>query len=148
MPKHLRPLLLAILAGTLVGCGLVYRPVVQQGNLIDKKHMNELKIGMTKRQVLALLGAPAIQSPFDHDRWDYLMATYVRGKKSEEHKLSLFFEYGALARTEGKYYGQNAKSEQKLLEQAKKYHIEAPTKGPRGDKNHDGDTGGGDGDGS
>ena len=63
---------------------------------------------MTKRQVLALLGTPAIQSPFDHDRWDYLMTTYVRGKKTEEHKLTLFFEYGALARTEGKYYGQSA----------------------------------------
>jgi len=145
MSKPLRPLLFALLAGTLAGCGLVYKPVVQQGNLIDKKHVDELKIGMTKRQVMALLGTPAIHSPFDHDRWDYLMATYVHGKKAEQHQLSLYFQYGALARTVGQYYGQNAKSEQKLLEQAKKYHIEAPSKGPRGDKNHDGDTGDGDG---
>ena len=55
MSKHLRPLIFAILAGTLAGCGMVYKPVVQQGNLIDKKHVGELKIGMTKRQVMTLL---------------------------------------------------------------------------------------------
>ncbi len=141
MPRHLRFLLLAACAGTLAGCGLIYQPVVQQGNLIDKQRIAELKVGMTKRQVLALLGTPAIHSPFDQDRWDYLMATYVRGKPAEEHKLTLVFQYGALARTEGEYYGQSASNEQKLLEEAKKYHIEEPGKGARGDKNHDGGSG-------
>lgn len=145
MPKHLRPLLLAVLACTLASCGLVYKPVIQQGNLIDKKDMDQLKPGMTKAQVLALLGTPAIHSPFDHDRWDYVMTTSVRGKQTEQHKLSLYFEYGALARTKGKYYGQSSSNEQQLLEQSRKYHIESPGKGPRGDKNHTGDTGDGDG---
>jgi outer membrane protein assembly factor BamE len=145
MPKHLRALLLAVLACTLASCGLVYKPVTQQGNLIDRKDMSQLKTGMTKSQVIALLGTPAVHSPFDHDRWDYVMLTKVRGKKLEEHKLSLFFEYGTLARTEGQFYGQNANKEQQLLEQSKKYHIESPGKGPRGDKNHGGDTGDGDG---
>jgi len=123
----------------------VYKPVIQQGNLIDKKDMDQLKPGMTKAQVLALLGTPAIHSPFDHDRWDYVMTTSVRGKQTEQHKLSLYFEYGALARTKGKYYGQSSSNEQQLLEQSRKYHIESPGKGPRGDKNHTGDTGDGDG---
>ena len=146
MPKHLRPLLFAILACTLASCGLVYKPVVQQGNLLTKKDLEQLKPGMTKNQVIALLGTPAISSPFDHDRWDYLMTTKIRGKKTVEHKLTLYFEYGALARTEGQYYGQSARKEQQLLEQSKKYHIETPGKGARGDKNHDGD--GGDANGS
>ena len=139
MQKLLRPLLLAALTFATASCGLVYKPVVQQGNLIDKKTMDQLKPGMTKRQVLALLGTPAVQSPFDHDRWDYLIVTRVRGKKTEQHHVALYFEYGALARTVGEYYGQNASKEQQLLDQSKKYHIEAPGKGPRGDKNHDDD---------
>jgi outer membrane protein assembly factor BamE len=139
MPKLFRPLFLGILAIALAGCGLVYKPIVQQGNLIDKKTMDQLKPGMTKRQVAALLGTPAIHSPFDHNRWDYLTVTRVRGKKAEQHQVSLYFQYGALARTEGEYYGQDASKEQQLLEQSKKFHIEAPGKGPRGDKNHDND---------
>lgn len=143
MPKHLRAILLASIVFPLAGCGLVYKPVISQGNLLMSKQVNQLKTGMTKSQVLALLGTPAITSPFDHNRWDYISTTRVPGKPVVEHKLSLYFQYGALVRTVGKYFGQSAENEQQLLKQAKKYHVEAPDKGPRGDKNHGGDSGDG-----
>ncbi|GAB3038129.1 MULTISPECIES: outer membrane protein assembly factor BamE [Oleiagrimonas] len=141
MRKLFLPLLLAGLAVLMAGCGLVYKPTIQQGNLIEKKVMDQLKPGMTKRQVMVLLGTPAISSPFDHDRWDYIQTTKMRGKKTVEHKLSLYFEYGVLARTEGTYYGQNASKEQELLDQAKKYHVEVSGKSAKGDKNHGDDSG-------
>lgn len=140
MQQLLRTLAFATLVLSVSGCGLVYRPPVQQGNLLEKKTLDQLKPGMTKHQVAVLLGTPAIASPFDHDRWDYVNTSDIRGQKPQHHAMSLYFEYGTLARIEGHYYGQNAGSEQKLLEQAKKYHVEQSGKGARGDKNHDDDS--------
>src|SRR3982751_2537256 len=40
----------------LTGCGLVYKVDVQQGNLFDKNTVDSLKPGMTKRQVLLVMG--------------------------------------------------------------------------------------------
>lgn len=146
MPKLLRLLALAIPALAATGCGLVYKPTVQQGNLLEKKDLNQLKPGMTKRQVAVLLGTPAVTSPFDHDRWDYVNTVAVNGHRKSYHAITLYFEYGTLARTEGQYYGQSAKNEQQLLEQAKKFHVEISGKGARGDKNHGGDSPSPDGD--
>ncbi|MDA3914029.1 outer membrane protein assembly factor BamE [Oleiagrimonas sp.] len=136
MQTLFRTLVLATLAASISACGLVYKPAVQQGNLLQKKTVDKLKIGMTKRQVAVLLGTPAITSPFNHDRWDYVNTMYMQGHKPTIHAMTLYFKLGALARIKGHYYGQNATKEQELLNQAKKYHVEEPTKGPRGDKNH------------
>ena len=48
-----------------------YRQPIYQGNLIDKTAVDQLQVGMDKRQVMVLLGTPSIQDPFHHDRWDY-----------------------------------------------------------------------------
>ncbi|MAF82954.1 MAG: outer membrane protein assembly factor BamE [Gammaproteobacteria bacterium] len=65
-------LLLAImlLATTVSGC--VYRVDVQQGNLLEDKEIEAVKIGMTRSQVRFLLGTPAVADPFHQDRWDYI----------------------------------------------------------------------------
>nr|HPG94625.1 outer membrane protein assembly factor BamE [Dokdonella sp.] len=57
---------------SLSGCGVLYKLDVQQGNLFDKDQVDTLKPGMTKRQVLVVMGSPSIISPFDQDRWDYV----------------------------------------------------------------------------
>ena len=64
MQKLLRTLGMAILASSVAACGLVYVPDVQQGNLLDKKTVEQLQPGMTKRQVLVLMGSPSVNSPF------------------------------------------------------------------------------------
>jgi outer membrane protein assembly factor BamE len=140
MQKLFRTLACAALVSAIAGCGLVYKPVVQQGNLLTQATLDKLKPGMTKRQVVVLMGSPSVTSPFDHDRWDYVQTTSIRGAKPTHHALTLYFSNGVLARTEGQFYAQNAKKEQKLLEQAKKYHTESPESGARGDKNRGGDS--------
>ncbi|MGH8171984.1 MAG: outer membrane protein assembly factor BamE, partial [Rhodanobacteraceae bacterium] len=44
----------------LAGCGLVYKVDVQQGNLFDEATVQSLKPGMSKRQVLLVMGSPAV----------------------------------------------------------------------------------------
>lgn len=68
MPRHL---LLIALASMLLNTGCLYRMAVQQGNVLDDTQVEELKTGMTRSQVLYLLGTPMLPHPFNNDRWDY-----------------------------------------------------------------------------
>src|SRR3546814_8524369 len=83
MPQHpMRTLLLALsIAAVSAGCGIVYRQPIYQGNLLESTAVEQLQEGMSKQQVLGLIGTPSIQDPFHHDRWDYT--------RSEEHTSEL-----------------------------------------------------------
>jgi outer membrane protein assembly factor BamE len=131
MHKLIRTLGLAMMAVAIAGCGLVYTPDVQQGNLLDKKNVDQLQPGMTKRQVLVLLGTPSVTSPFDQDRWDYVSTFSHRGAKMNTRTLTLTFNNDTLVRTEGDFFAQDA---QQLLKDSKKYKND-PVNGTKGDKN-------------
>ncbi len=62
------PTLLALLA---LCSGCLYRMEVQQGNQLDPTQVEQLTTGMTRTQVLYLLGTPMVPPGFDNDRWDY-----------------------------------------------------------------------------
>src|SRR5690554_1987983 len=68
----MRILIVPLIAACLTaGCGIVYKQPVYQGNLVSGSNVEQLQAGMSRQQVLALLGTPSIQDPFHHDRWDY-----------------------------------------------------------------------------
>ena len=73
----------------------VFRIDVQQGNVITQEMVNQLRVGMTKRQVQFILGAPMIIDPFHAERWDYVYL-YNPGSdgKSDatEQRVTLTFE--------------------------------------------------------
>ena len=94
-----------LLAAVLVsGCNFSYRQPVFQGNLLDKQNVDQLKPGMSKAQVVALVGVPVVADPFHHERWDYV-ASQRRGHDDTEVKnLTLYFEGDSLARMEGEYF--------------------------------------------
>jgi outer membrane protein assembly factor BamE len=135
MQKLIRTLGFAMLALPLAGCHLVYTPDVQQGNLfsktIDQKAVDQLKPGLTKEQVLSLLGTPSVASPFDHDRWDYVSTYSHRGRPMQTHVMSLFFDNDTLVRTEGSPFAQDTKQ---LMKQNEKYHVSYPVNETEGDK--------------
>ena len=104
LAKKLLPALVQVLAiSMLAGCGLVYKQDIQQGNVLDTDDVAELNEGMTKRQVLVLLGSPSVQSPFHADRWDYMNTYARRGGKPEKRVLTLHFESDRLVAMEGNY---------------------------------------------
>jgi outer membrane protein assembly factor BamE len=131
MQKLIRTLGLAMMATAIAGCGLIYTPDVQQGNLLDKKNVDQLQPGMTKRQVLVLLGTPSVISPFDNDRWDYVSTFSHRGGKMTTRTLTLTFNNDTLVRTDGDFFAQDA---QQLLKDSEKYKNN-PLDGAAGDKN-------------
>lgn len=93
-------LLLAAVAG---GCGVVYKQSIQQGNVLDAKNLEQLEAGMTKRQVMVLLGSPAVQSPFHADRWDYINSFAPQGGKAERRTLTIEFENDRVVGFHGSY---------------------------------------------
>lgn len=115
--------IILVAASLLGGCGLVYRVDTQQGNLLDKEQVESLKPGMSKRQVILVMGSPSIVSPFDQDRWDYV-STMRRGRNSMETRdLTLHFEDGVLARIDGDYFEEDP---QQLIRESRKYKRDYP----------------------
>lgn len=81
----------AMLAGSVGGC--VYRIDVQQGNLLEDKDIEAVKVGMTRSQVRFLLGTPAVADSFNQDRWDYIYY-FRKGRAREADRawLIVYFE--------------------------------------------------------
>ena len=80
---------------------LMFKPDIQQGNVLDQGIVNRLKPGMSKSQVSYLMGSPMLVDLFHLDRWDYVY-TMKRGKQDRtQQRMSLFFEDDRLVRIEG-----------------------------------------------
>jgi outer membrane protein assembly factor BamE len=119
---RLRWLALAALI-PLAGCGLIYKVDVQQGNLFDKETVDALKPGMTKRQVLLVMGSPSVVSPFDQDQWHYV-STMRRGRNSMQTKdLTLLFKEDSLVKIDGDYFPEDP---DQLIKDASKYKRQYP----------------------
>jgi outer membrane protein assembly factor BamE len=124
---------LALLAlAPLSGCGLIYKVDAQQGNLFDKSTVEALKPGMSKRQVLLVMGSPAVISPFDQNRWDYVSTIRRGGHKMDTKDLTLYFENDQLAKIDGDYFPEDP---DQMIKDARKYKREYPDeKRPDDDK--------------
>lgn len=109
-------ILLTVLITVLAGCNLVYKQDIQQGNVLDDDNVAQLETGMTKRQVLVLLGSPSVQSPFHDDRWDYMNTFARRGDKPVKRVLTLRFDQERLASVEGSYLEQDTVAARALRE--------------------------------
>lgn len=127
---------------SLSGCGVFYKLDVQQGNLFDTEQVETLKPGMTKRQVLVVMGSPSVVSPFNQDRWDYV-SSIKRGRgKMESKDLILYFENDTLARIEGDYFPEDPDT---LIKDSQKYKRQYPDEKREEDKKPQGGGGGGQG---
>lgn len=80
---------------------LVYKVPVQQGNYIEQKQVDLLKVGMTKAQVNYILGTPLIVDTYNPDRWDYIYSFHYGNHSEKERRLSVFFKNDRLAALSG-----------------------------------------------
>jgi outer membrane protein assembly factor BamE len=80
---------------------LIYRPTIQQGNVVTQEQVNELQPGMSKRQVRFLLGSPMLTDVFHANRWDYAFTLGEGSTPSEFRRVTVFFEDDRLVRITG-----------------------------------------------
>lgn len=80
---------------------LIYRPPIQQGNVVTQEQINELTPGMSKRQVRFLLGTPMLTDVFHADRWDYAFTFGYGSQPSTYQRVTVYFEDDRLMRITG-----------------------------------------------
>lgn len=101
-------LLIAVVTFAVSGCGILYKQPIYQGNLIEKSNADQLAVGQSKQQVVALLGTPSIADPFHAQRWDYTAAERSNRRGTTEIKnLVVFFDGDTVSKWEGEYFPEN-----------------------------------------
>jgi len=89
---------------------LVHKIDVQQGNVITQDEVNQLKPGMSRRQVQFIMGSPMIADVFHQDRWDYVYLMQPGyGEPTSEH-VTLYFSDDSLERIAGTLHPEEAGS--------------------------------------
>jgi outer membrane protein assembly factor BamE len=78
-----------------------YKIDIQQGNNVSQDAVSQLKLGMSREQVRALLGTPLLTDIFHGDRWDYVYFREHPNGAREQRKLAVHFDGGKLARVDG-----------------------------------------------
>jgi outer membrane protein assembly factor BamE len=81
----------------------VYKIDIQQGNIITQEMIDQLRPGMTKRQVTFVMGTPLIRDPFDQDRWDYVYNYQPGGGERGQERVTMFFENDLLTHFTGDF---------------------------------------------
>ena len=89
--------LTALLSVSLCGCGIlfrVHRLDVQQGNIITESMVNKLHKGMSKQQVINVLGQPVLSDLFPGNKLQYVYTWQPGYGKFTEKRLVVTFRHG------------------------------------------------------
>lgn len=70
---------------------------VSQGNILNNQELSQLKIGMSKQEVLNVLGSSLITSTFNHNRWDYAYTQKIKNNNITTKHVILYFKNNRLA---------------------------------------------------
>jgi outer membrane protein assembly factor BamE len=81
----------------------VYKISIPQGNIITQDMVDQLRPGMTKRQVVFVMGTPLVRDPFHQDRWDYVYNFQPGGGIRGQEKVTVFFVDDALVSFTGDF---------------------------------------------
>ncbi len=95
-------IIVTLLTAIVTSSGCLYRMDILQGNRINAEAIDQLELGMSRRQVEFLLGEPAIVDIYHPDTWHYVYYLRTGEDLSEQkHLMSLKFENNLLAEIKG-----------------------------------------------
>lgn len=110
MSRTLTRLAILLCIMGLAGCSVprlqfpgVYKIDIQQGNIITQEMVDQLRPGMTKRQVIFVMGTPLVRDPFNQDRWDYVYSYQPGGGVRGQERITMFFEDDLLTSFSGDF---------------------------------------------
>ena len=90
-------------ACSFVGFPGVYKIDVEQGNIVTQEMADQLKPGMSRRQVRFILGTPLVEDTFNQGRWDYPYVKRNGLNVLSESRMTVVFEGDALLTVRGDY---------------------------------------------
>lgn len=83
------------------GIPTIHKITVYQGNVLTQRMVDELRPGMTRRQVVYVLGQPVNVNPFRVERWDYIYTVATGDGFNVNRRVTVYFEGDALTRIQG-----------------------------------------------
>jgi len=90
-------------ACSFVGFPGVYKIDVEQGNIVTQEMADQLRPGMSRRQVRFIMGTPLIEDPFNQDRWDYPYVKRNGQNVLSQSLVTVVFEGDSLQAVTGDY---------------------------------------------
>ena len=79
-----------------------YRADVIQGNFVSREMAEELKPGMTKEQVQAIMGTPLLSTIFNQNRWEYVFSLRQGYQEPIVRRFTVYFDKeGKMVRADG-----------------------------------------------
>ncbi len=108
LKRILLPLPLAALAACANNLGSldfpgVYKISITQGNVILQDMVDQLRPGMTKNQVIFVMGTPLVRDPFHQDRWDYVYNFQPGGGARTQERVTVLFVDDQLTSVSGDF---------------------------------------------
>lgn len=92
MLKKLVIIFLSLASMIFAGCVLKpYTAEIDQGNVIEKEEVARVHIGMSKEEVLSVLGTSILHNAFDDNHWIYAYTNQVSGEKITVKRIELKF---------------------------------------------------------
>ena len=108
-------LLLATMIVT--GCGSWWLPrphriEIQQGNILSTETINQVAAGMSKIEVINIVGKPITTSVFDDERWDYIYSLNRSGGTPNSKRFTVFFKNDIVFRVENDGFEKRASADE------------------------------------
>jgi len=99
MQKLTRIITLSVALLMISGCSYfgVYKRDLPQGNLVTEAMVEQLQPGMSRQQVVNLMGSPLLEAPFDSSEWDYVYRLDKAYAGVEQRRITLTFQGNRLA---------------------------------------------------
>lgn len=69
----------------------VFKIDIDQGNIVTQEMLDKLKPGMSRNQVLFVMGSPMLTDTFHDHRWDYYLSHRNGGSDPETRHIRLYF---------------------------------------------------------
>lgn len=90
--------LLGSLSISLSGCWFIYKPDIKQGNILNTRKVAAIHPGMTKEQVVALLGNPILANVFADNQMIYVYTIQPGHGEFQAQQLRIYFVNGQVTR--------------------------------------------------
>lgn len=95
MQNTFKLIIFSLLVSLLAAC--VYKRDLPQGNLITPDMISQLQPGMSRQQVVQVMGSPLMYNAFDDSSWDYVYRMKDADDNITEKQVSLVFNGNRLA---------------------------------------------------
>ena len=85
-------------------CSLAYRPTIQQGAVLKPAQVARIKVGMSRQQILAILGQPVRDNTFSPDKLIYVYTVQPNHSAMTTKQLIINFRGNRAVRIDRQNY--------------------------------------------